>query len=311
MRILIASSIHKDAIDVLERDHTVTCMFGASEEELLSAIQYQDILVFRSGVQISTKVLEAALKLKLIIRAGSGMDNIDFDYVQQNRIPLIRIPEPGAKAVAEMSFAHMLALSRHVLIADRLWRNGHWTKPDLNGYTLSGKVLGIVGAGNIGRTTGRLGVAWGMTVLGCIESPSDQDKFELASDGIELCSFENVLEKSDYISVHVPLLPGTRDLIDAAALARVRKDAYLINLARGGVVNEQALYDALVEGRLRGAGLDVHAHEGEGNISPFAELDNVILTPHIGANSFDAQEEIGEIVIDKIESFSKSMNKVA
>ena len=111
--------------------------------------------------------------------------------------------------------------------------------------------------------------------------------------------------------MHVPLLPETRNLIDSAALALVRPEAFLINLARGGVVDEQALYDALVEGRLRGAGMDVHTAEGEGKISPLAELDNVILTPHIGANSFDAQLEIGDIVIDTVRSFVQSMDKVA
>lgn len=311
MKILIASSVDRGAIRILEKEHKVKCMFGAPEQDLIDAIPGTDILVFRSGVQITRKVLEAAQDLKLILRAGSGVDNIDLAYVNEREIPFIRVPGPGAKAVAEMAFALMLAVSRNLVVADRLWRQGHWVKQQMTGYTLSGKTLGIVGCGNIGSEVGRLGVAWGMSVMGCIETPSEEDRFELAARGIDLVDFDHVLQSSDYVSVHVPLQPNTRGLIDAAAIAKMRPSAFLINLARGGVVDEPALYDALVEGRLRGAGLDVHANEGEGKISPFAELDNVVLTPHIGASSFDAQREIGEIIVDSVRSFMQSAHKVA
>ncbi|MGB3713956.1 MAG: hydroxyacid dehydrogenase [Candidatus Promineifilaceae bacterium] len=304
MKILIASSIHSQAVERLKAEHDVICAFGASEETLQSLIIDREVLILRSGVQITADVLAAAPHLKLILRAGSGVDNIDVDYVRQVGIQLVRIPGPGAKAVAELSFALMLALSRNVLKADQLWRNGHWVKYEMTGYLLTGKVLGIVGAGNIGSRAGQLGVAWGMTVLGCVESPNSEKGEHLWKQGIYLTSFNEVLSSSDFVSIHVPLKDSTRYLIDAEAIGRMKPDAILVNLARGGVVDEAALCQALSNGHLRGAALDVHEVEGEGKISPLAKFDNVILTPHMGAGTYDSQQEIGEIVVETISAFT-------
>jgi phosphoglycerate dehydrogenase-like enzyme len=164
-------------------------------------------------------------------------------------------------------------------------------------------VLGIVGAGNIGTQVGRLANAWGMNVLGCIEFPSAESAARLSKSGIKLVPFPAVLASSDFITLHVPLKESTRNLINAENLARMKPGAFLVNLARGGVVNEAALYDSISSGHLAGAALDVHEHEGEGKISPLAELENVILTPHIGAGAIDSQKEIGEIIIENIDVF--------
>jgi phosphoglycerate dehydrogenase-like enzyme len=202
-----------------------------------------------------------------------------------------------------MSFGLMLALARNLLEADRLTRQGRWAKHELTGHALKSKVLGIVGAGNIGSLVGQLGIAWGMSVVGCVERPTPLIADRLREKGIRLTGCDEVLAEADFVSLHVPLKASTRNLIDARALAQMKRGAFLINLARGGVVDEAALYQALMEGHLRGAALDVHAAEGEGKISPLAGLDNVILTPHIGAGTFDSQREIGEIVIQSIDSF--------
>lgn len=286
-------------------------MFGASEEALEAAIPGHEVLVFRSGVRISRSVLEAADRLRLIVRAGAGMDNIDWEYAAERGLPIVRIPGPGARAVAEMSFALMLALSRELFRADKSMREAHWIKQDISGFLLKNKTLGIVGAGNIGSLVGRLGRAWGMEVIGCTESASPEDRAALASMGIELTDFDAVLSQSDYVSIHVPLQESTRMLIDAEALAKMRRGAFLINLARGGVVDELALRAALLDGHLRGAALDVHGQEGEGKKSPLADLPNVILTPHIGANAVDAQLEIGRIIIETVRSFVEKSHKVA
>lgn len=300
MKILIASSIDADTIRELEKAHDVICAFSANREKLLEVIPDSDILVFRSGVQITNEILSAASNLKFIIRAGSGVDNIDLNYVREHDIPMLRVPGPGAKAVAEMSFGLMLGLARNILIADKLWRQGHWQKHALTGYSLTGKRLGIVGAGNIGERVGRLGAAWDMEVIGCVEHMNADSEARLAESGIRMAEFDEVISTSDFISIHVPLKESTRNLIDAEALAKMKSTAYLVNLARGGVVDEEALLKALTDGKLRGAALDVHKNEGEGKISPLAGLDNVILTPHIGAGSFDSQREIGEIVLDAV-----------
>lgn len=307
MKILLASSICPHAIKKLSAQHEVVCAFGAKESMLKSLIRDREVLVFRSGVQIMADVLECAPEMKLLVRAGSGTDNIDIDYVQKRGIPFFRIAEPGAQAVAEMSFALMLALSRNLLQADQLTRQGSWAKDLLVGTSLAGKVLGIVGAGNIGSRVGQLGSAWGMKPIGCVESPSPTIAAGLRAKGIALASFEEVISRADYLTIHVPLSGSTRKLINAEVLAQMKTGAYLINLARGGVVDETALYKELSEGtRLSGAAMDVHEAEGEGKISPLAALPNVILTPHIGAMTIDAQREIGERVLEIIDSFMGS-----
>jgi D-3-phosphoglycerate dehydrogenase / 2-oxoglutarate reductase len=303
MRILIASSIDTSAIDKLQEEHDVICHYNLDETRLRAVIADRDVLILRSGVQITAAVMAAAPHLKLILRAGSGVDNIDLDYVERRGIHLVRIPGPGAQAVAEMAFALMLALARNVVIADRLLRQGRWTKSEMTGYLLNGKVLGVIGAGNIGTVVGRLGVAWGMEVLGSVERACRAESDRLSQHGIRCVETDEILATADFVTLHVPLLPETRYLIDARALARMKRGAFLVNLARGGVVDEKALYQALINGRLAGAALDVHEREGEGHISPLAELPNVILTPHIGASAVDSQRQIGEIVVRTINTF--------
>ncbi|UCH65124.1 MAG: hypothetical protein JSW63_11030 [Ignavibacterium sp.] len=312
MNIIIASSISKHAIEKLNENHDVICAFNAPEDKLITLVKDRDLLIFRSGVQISAKVMGAAPNLKYLIRAGSGLDNLDVEYSNQRGIELVRIPEPGAKAVAELSFAFMLALSRNLLYADKEWRQGHWVKSELKSYLIRGKVLGIVGAGNIGSLVGEMGAAWGMTVLGCVaenEYTSENEEF-LKSKGIKLTTFEEVLIKADYVSVHTPLDDTTRNMIGKEELKLMKTGSYIISLARGGVVNEDALLEELTKGdRIRGAGLDVHENEGEGKISPFASLPNVVLTPHVGAQTLDSQREIGDRVLESVEQFEAKSNQ--
>lgn len=300
MNILIVSPIDPETIDKLSELHHVVCQFDIKDKSLSSLLRDRDVLIFRSGVNITADVMAAAPNLQLVIRAGSGFDNIDLDYADQNGIRFVRIPGPGARAVAEMSFALMLALARNLLEADRQWRQGRWVKHEFPGHSLRGKTLGVVGTGNIGLSTAKLGVAWGMQVLGCVEHLSPERVAQLRQDGIQLTSFEETLSRADFVSLHVPLKESTRNLIDARALSLLKPSGFLVNLARGGVVDEDALYEALSEGRLRGAALDVHKQEGDGKISPLAALRNVILTPHIGASTVDTQREIGEIILEHL-----------
>lgn len=305
MRILIISSIDPETIDKLSVQHKVTCAFNISESELLEQIQDNEVLIFRSGVTVSRRVLEAAPKLRLVIRAGSGFENIDLDELNRRSISLVRFPKPSAQAVAELTFAHMLGLARNVRLADSLLREGRWAKHDLENFLISGKTLGIVGVGNIGARVGELGVAWGMRTIGCVAPESLARRAnELKDRGIELMPFDKIILQADFLTIHVPLNESTRGLINGQVLANMKKGSYLINMARGGVVDEAALYQALTTGgRLRGAGLDVHENEGPGKLSPLRELPNVILTPHIGATTKDTQREIGLQILDALERY--------
>lgn len=302
MKILIVSPISDHAVKALGKKHDVVCAFNATQEEIKRQIVGCDVLVFRSGPDINADIMRRSSRLSLLIRAGSGLDNLDLNYVKKKNITLRRIEAPGARAVAELSFALMLALARQLLRADTLLRQGRWAKHELTGLLLFGKTLGIYGAGNIGSTVGRMGAAWGMNVIGCVEAPNTSREQELATSGIRLTSAEEVLSESDFLSVHVPLQPSTQGLIGHEALALMKSTAVIVNLARGGVVDEQAVLDALQSGRLASAGMDVHAHEGDGYISPLASLPSVILTPHIGSGTIDTQYAIGEEVIATVDA---------
>jgi D-3-phosphoglycerate dehydrogenase len=296
-RILVASQLAPSALASLQAGHDVTLAIGASEEALAEAAADREAIVFRSGVSIGPGVL-AAPDLRLLVRAGSGLDNLDLATVRDRGIELVRIPGPGAQAVAELTLGLMIALARQVVRADRSLRDAHWIKSELVGYNLRDKRLGIVGMGSIGTRVAQLGQAWGMHPVGVVEHPSAERARRFEQDGIELSTLDDVLATSDFLSIHTPLNEATRGLIGAAELAKVKPGAFLVNIARGGVVDETALAEALGPGGpLRGAALDVHVAEGEGKRSPLADLPNVVLTPHIGAQTVDAQEEIGREVV--------------
>lgn len=307
MKIVVASPVDRAALEELGAHHEVIDAVGATPAVLSARCAEAEVLIFRSGVSISAALMDAAPRLQLLIRAGSGLDNIDLDYLRQRSLPLVRIAEPGARAVAELAFGLMLALSRQILEADRLLRGGHWAKDRLTGALLRGKALGIVGVGNIGTVAAEMGIAWGMRVIGCVEHPSTARQAALATKGIELTDLAAILEQADYVCLFVPLTAATRGLINAAALAQMRDGAMLINLARGAVVDEPALFQALqAPGGVAAAALDVHHQEGAEQISPLAALPQVVLTPHIGAMTVDTQREIGQRIVMIIEHFSST-----
>lgn len=304
MRILIISKIDAAAVARLRQHHDVIEAVGASAAEIRSRIVDRDVLVFRSGVSVSEDLMSAAPRLQLIVRGGSGYDNVDLAYAEARGIEFVRVPEPGARAVAELTFGLMLTLARDIIRADETWRRGRWLKNELPGFLLRGKVLGVVGAGSIGAEVGELGALWGMEVLGCVARPDPAVALALRKRGIRLTNFEEVVSAADFLSIHVSLNVSTRNLIGRDVLSRMKQGAFLLNLARGGVVDESALRDALTQGdRLRGAALDVHEVEGEGHVSSLADLPNVVLTPHIGATTLDTQREIGERIVSIIDGF--------
>jgi D-3-phosphoglycerate dehydrogenase len=305
MRILVASPLDTAAIECLKSSHDVTCSFGVMQAELKKLIQDREALVFRSGVTIDRELLESAPELRLIIRAGCGLDNIDLNVLRERNIQLVRIPEPAAKAVAELTLGLMINLARQVRRADLELRQGHWLKQKLVGHLLFGKILGIIGAGNIGGRVGAIGAAIGMAPLGCVEFPNAAAIDRLGAKGIRLASFDEVISVADFVCIHVPLKASTRNLIDAQVLSHMKAGAFLLNMARGGVVDETALFDALTRGKIAGAALDVHTSEGEGRISPFATLPNVLVTPHIGSMTSETQTEIGQRVVSILELEAK------
>jgi D-3-phosphoglycerate dehydrogenase len=304
MRILLLSPIDTEAIDALCRNHQVSSAFNPDNDSLASLVRDKDVVVFRSGVALGKDVIRDARQLRLLIRAGSGLDNIDVGEVRRRRMRLVRVPGPGAQAVAEMTFALLLNVARRVSLADRSVRQARWPKPQLVGSLTQGKILGVVGIGNIGTRVGEVGARWGMRVVGCVEHPSPQRAERFASRGITLMDLDEVAAQADFLSIHVPLKDSTRHLIDGKVLARMKPGAYVINIARGGILDEEALSMSLDAGRLAGAALDVHEREGEGVLPPLARHENVVLTPHIGAMAAETQQQIGRRVLRLIDGFS-------
>lgn len=306
MKILVMSPIDNGSLELLNREHDVASAVGVGETSLIQLARDREVFIFRSGVEISDRLMRSAPGLRLIVRAGSGFDNVDLANARRRGIRLMNIPGPSAQSVAELTFGLMLDLARKISQADRLVRQGRWPKHELLGHILYGKTVGIVGAGNIGSRVGELASVWGMRAIGCVESPGAAVGEELLGKGIQLASLGDVLRTGDFVTINLPLQESTANLIDARALSLMKPGSFLINVARGGIVDEEALYKELTApGRIAGAALDVHAHEGEGEISPFAELPNVVLTPHIGSMTTECQEAIGERLMQIIGAFAR------
>jgi D-3-phosphoglycerate dehydrogenase / 2-oxoglutarate reductase len=305
MKILLASPIDPAAMEALERDHDVVRAFGAPAEQLADLIRDREAVVLRSGVTISAPVLDEAPNLALVVRAGSGLDNIDLARARDRGVQVVRVPGSSAQPVAELTFGLLLALARQVALADRLVRDGHWPKPQLGGPLLAGKTLGIIGAGRIGSRVGEMAVAWGMKALGCVDRPGPAVAASLAERGVTLTDFDTVVAEADFLCLHLPLSDSTRHIIDGTVLDRMKPGSFLVNMARGGVLDEAALHARLSGGgaNVLGAALDVHEREGEGVVPDLAALPNVVLTPHIGAMAWDSQRLIGERVVELLAAY--------
>jgi D-3-phosphoglycerate dehydrogenase len=303
MKIILLSPVAPDAAMELQARHDVISAIGLAETDLPPLMADREAIIVRSGARITEELLRAAPATRLIVRAGSGIDNIDLAAARRRGIRVVRVPGPSAQAVAELTFALILTLVRKVALADRNMRQGHWPKHQLGGNLLRGKTLGIVGAGSIGSRVCELGAAWRMRVLGCVTRMSNAKRLACDEVGITLTDFGSVVSEADILSLHTPLNQGTHHLVNADVLARMKPGAYLVNTARGAVLDEAALEDSLRRGHLAGAALDVHETEGDGTIPPLADLPNVVLTPHIGGMALESQSEIGQRIVEIVQAF--------
>jgi len=266
-------------------------------EQILEKISNFNIVIVRSRTKLTKELIEKADKCKIIARVGVGLDNIDEEAAKAKNIRVINAVEGAMNAVAELVLGLMLSLARQTTRGDREIRNGNWLKKELKGTELRGKYLGIIGLGNIGKRLGRLARALNMNIIGYDVIPIDEEFSKEV--GLMKADLNTLLQSSDYISIHVPLLDSTYHLLDAQKMSTMKKTAKIINTSRGGVVDEDALYDAIKNGTLGGAALDVFEKEPAiGN--KLAELDNVILTPHIGAQTKEAQSLAANVIAEKI-----------
>jgi len=256
-----------------------------------------DALIVRSRTQVTAATLARYVpRLRVIGRAGVGVDNIDLQAAADAGVIVVNAPEATSISVAEHTLALMLALARRIPQADASLRRGEWKKADFTGAELHGKTLGLIGLGRIGTLVAERATAFGMQVLAFDPALSEQD---IAARGAHGVDFKTILERSDAISLHVPLLPGTANLIDAQALARMKPGAWLVCTSRGGIIDEQALARALQDGTLAGAALDVFEHEPPGT-NALTALPNVVLTPHIAGQTEQSQARVAVDIANEV-----------
>ncbi len=266
-------------------------------ERLAERIGEYEIVVVRSRTRLTRGLIGAASRCRIIARVGVGLDNIDAAAAAERGIRVMNAAEAATTAVAELVLGLMLGMARQIPLADRGTRGGGWPKGALRGTELKGKYLGIVGLGNIGRRLGRLARGLNMNIIGHDVVPIDQ---QFSRDvGLVKADLDTLLRSSDYVSLHVPLLDSTRHMIDAGRLSLMKPTARIINTSRGGVIDEDALYDAVKGGRLAGAALDVYEKEPPAG-TRLAELDGVIMTPHVGAMTAEAQALAATVIAEKI-----------
>jgi D-3-phosphoglycerate dehydrogenase / 2-oxoglutarate reductase len=266
-------------------------------EQIKEKIKDFNIVIVRSRTKLTKEIIEQATNCKIIARVGVGLDNIDQEAAKAKNIRVINAVEGAMNAVAEQVLGLMLSLARQIPRADREIRNGNWLKKELMGTELKGKYLGIVGLGNIGKRLGRLAKGLNMNIIGFDVIPIDEEFSKEV--GLMKTDLDTLLQSSDYVSLHVPLLDSTYHMINEAKISSMKDTAKIINTSRGGVVDEEALYDALKNGKLGGAALDVFEKEPATD-SKLATLPNVILTPHIGAQTKEAQSLAANVIAEKI-----------
>jgi D-3-phosphoglycerate dehydrogenase len=266
-------------------------------DQIKEKISNFDIVVVRSRTKITKEMIDRATQCKIIARVGVGLDNIDVDAAKAKGIRVINAVEGAMNAVAELVLGLMLSLAREIPRADREIRNGNWLKKELMGSELSGKYLGIVGLGNIGKRLAKLARGLNMNIIGFDVMPIADD---FARDvGLIKADIDTLLSSADYISFHVPLTETTHHLVNSKRISTMKKTAYIINTSRGEIIDEDALYDALKEGKIAGAALDVFEKEpAVGN--KLATLPNIVCTPHIGAQTKEAQTLAANVIGEKI-----------
>ena len=296
--VLICDQVNPILKEILDKNGLkVTYEPEITPEQLAEKIGDYEVIVVRSRTKIVKELVEKADKCKIIARVGVGLDNIDQDTAKAKNIRVINAVEGAITAVAELVIGLMLSMAREIPRADREIRNGNWLKKEMMGSELKGKYLGIIGLGNIGKRLGRLARALNMNVIGYDAVPIDEEFSKEV--GLMKSDLDTLLASSDYVSLHVPLLDSTKHMINAEKLRLMKKTAHIVNTSRGGVIDEEALYNALKGGNLAGAALDVfEAEPATGN--KLTTLPNFIATPHIGAQTKEAQSLAANVIAEKI-----------
>lgn len=294
--VLLAEELSPATIEALGPDFEIRHTDGADRSALLAAIVDVDAILIRSATQVDAEAIAAAKNLKVIARAGVGLDNVDIKAATQAGVMVVNAPTSNIVSAAELTIGHILSLARHIPAASTALKHGEWKRSKYTGTELLEKKLGIIGLGRIGALITERAKAFGMEIIAYDPYVTSA---RAASLGVKLLSLDELLEQSDFVTIHMPRTPETLGMISTEAFAKMKKSAYVINVARGGLVDEAALNVALRNGEIAGAGIDVFVKEPATDVA-FLELDNVVATPHLGASTGEAQEKAGVSVAKSV-----------
>ena len=302
VKVLVTDSLAQQGLEILERARGIEVDYrpGLSPEELIGAVAGVSALVIRSATKVTADVIEAATELTAIGRAGIGVDNVDVGAATAHGIAVMNTPGGNNITTAEHAVALLVSLARYLPQATASLKSGHWGKKSFPGVELSNRTLGVIGLGNIGRIVSERGSGLGMKVIAHDPFLSE---FAASRADIELVSFEELLARSDFISIHVPQTKDTTAMLDAAAFEKMKPGVMVINAARGGIIDEDALLDALESGQVSGAALDVFAEEPPREDHPLVAHPQVICTPHLGASTEQAQINVAIAVAEQVRDF--------
>lgn len=302
MKILVTDPVGQSGMEYLTKcGYEVVNDIKMSPDGLRVSISEYDALIVRSRTQVTKEILTNAKKLKVVARSGAGVDTIDMYAAAEQGIAVVNAPGANSEAVAEHTMALMLGLARDLVTTSQSVSHGEWNKSSYRGMELSGKTLGILGYGHIGSRVAQLANAFGMQILIYTKTHNSQRSAEIAKFKGKEVSFDELLSQSDIVSLHVPLSVETRGIFDASAFSKMKPISYLINTSRGAVIDEQALIDALKNGTIAGAALDVFAVEPLEKNNPLCSMKNVILTPHVAANSRESEERASILIAEDID----------
>jgi len=307
MKVLICDPVDKGAVEKMQKAGlTVDNKGGIKPEELLQVVGNYEALVVRSATKVTKDVIEKGKNLKIIIRGGVGLDNIDSEAAKKANIKVDNTPEASSVSVAELTIGMMFCFSRKIAVADATMKQGKWEKKRLEGTELYKKTLGLIGIGRIGYEVAKRAIALEMSVIAYdpYVKPNDPKVTQL---GIKMVTLAEVLKNSDFISLHIPKTDETKYILNASAFNMMKKTAVIVNCARGGVVNEKDLADAIKAGTIAGACVDVYEKEPILPDNPLLTLgEKVVLTPHLGASSVEGQGRVGGAVADKLIAYSQT-----
>jgi len=293
MKVLICDTTAQQALDTIAAAGIeVVNRPDITPDELMDAIPEYDCIVVRSRTKVREPLIDVATNLKAIVRGGVGLDNIDVAYARSKGIQVLNTPTASTDAVAELTIGYLFALARHIPQMTASMRAGEWAKKSFKGSEVNGKTLGLIGAGRIARATGKRARALGMTVIA-------YDPYVAEAEGIEMLSLDDLLSRADYISLHVPYTDETHNLIGAAEISKAKDGVYIINCGRGGTLDEDALYEAIEDGKVAGAALDVYAAEPAKGHKLYT-LPQVIGSPHVGAGTREASARVGAEVARQV-----------